>query len=65
MDWLVSILGITSIYLLGDKKKSGWVFKLVSQVIWIYLAISKELYGFIPLAALAGILAIRNYIKWR
>jgi len=65
MDWFVSIFGIISIWLVGNKKKSGWIFKIISQVAWIYLAIVKDLYGFIPLALIALIISTRNYFKWK
>lgn len=64
LDWIITILGLYSMYSVGNLEKRGWVYKLVSQIVWIILAIQKELYGFIPLALVAGILAIRNYIKW-
>jgi len=64
MDWIISILGIYSIWALGEKYKHGWIVKVVSQVVWIVLAIKENLYGFIPLAVLAGCIAVINYYKW-
>jgi len=65
MDWFVSICGIASMWLVGNKLKFGWILKVISQIAWIYLAIVKDLYGFIPLATIASIVATRNYFKWR
>lgn len=65
MDWFVSFCGILSMWLIGNKSKSGWIIKIISQIAWIYLAIVKDLYGFIPLASIAMVIATRNYFKWR
>ena len=65
MDWFISIMGILSIWFVGNKWKSGWILKFISQIAWVYLAINKELYGFIPLAVIAGIISVRNYFKWK
>lgn len=64
MDWAVTILSIISMWLLGEKKKSGWLYKLASQLAWGVLAVQKQLWGFIPLAVLTGMIAGINYYKW-
>lgn len=64
MDWIVSGLALYSMWLLGHKRRSGWLYRAASQGIWIALAIRKELWGFLPLAVFAGVLALRNFYLW-
>jgi len=64
MDWLLSILTITSNVLIGKKKYYGQLLLFFVNFLWIYYAISMKQLGLIP-AALANIgITIYYAYKW-
>lgn len=62
---VLSVIGITGIYLAGSKNIWGWVLGFSSQVLWIVFAIVTKQYGFILSALAYGWVYGRNYLKWK
>lgn len=49
MDWVASIITIIGIELLRRKMWQGFLVGLLNEIIWAYLAISREVYGLLLL----------------
>ena len=55
---------LTGTWLLGSKRKVGWLVSLFSQVLWSVYAITTKQYGWFPGIALYSLSAFRGYRKW-
>lgn len=62
---LLSVIGVTGLFLAGSKKEIGWIIGLGAQVLWFTFAIVTKQYGFILSALAYGWVNSRNYLKWR
>lgn len=65
MDWLAGILGLIAAYVIGCKKRSGFVIRIVEDTLWIYIAIRTGLYGLLIVCFLHLVLNIRNFYRWK
>ena len=39
LDWLGTLVGLTSIYYLGRRKKVGFVLRIVASLFWVAFAV--------------------------
>lgn len=60
-----SALTILMMYLLGSKRRSGFLVSLVNQVNWAVLNIMTGAYGLLVLTVVMTYLAIRGYRNWK
>lgn len=69
MEWwwsyLLSAVGITGLWVAGNKSKWGWVIGLSAQALWLTYSIITGQYGFLLSAFAYGFVYTRNLIKWR
>jgi Nicotinamide mononucleotide transporter len=63
-SWVLSIIGVTGLYLAGSGKRSGWAVGVGVQVLWITYAIVSKQWGFIIASLAYGGVNIRNWIRW-
>lgn len=65
-EWsaFLTIVGVTGMYFVGQKKRFGFLINLVNQVFWLTYAIVTQQWGFIPASLLWGIVFFRNYVAW-
>ncbi len=61
-DWIVAVITVSYLQLLASKKRIGWLIGVAAQGIWIYLTLSKHLYG---LTALASVMTVQFLYGWR
>lgn len=64
-SWLLSVIGITGIWLAGSKNKNGWLIGIFAQILWITYAVVTNQYGFILASLCYGFVYARNYIRWK
>jgi hypothetical protein len=64
-SWLLTGIGLTGIWLQGDKQKRGWLLGIGVQVLWVVYGVTTEQYGFIVSAVVYAAFYGRNYWKWR
>jgi len=63
--WLALAINTIGLVLLGLKFRTGWLFGIASEVLWIWVATDK---GIPPLALMSVIyigMATINWNKWR
>lgn len=63
-SWLLTIVGVTGMYLVGKKNRNGWLVAVASQGLWITFAIITGQLGFIVAAVIYGTIFIKNYLNW-
>ncbi len=59
------IIGVSGLFIAGNKNYWGWIIGILAQVLWIVYAITTAQWGFIVSAFVYGAVYIRNWIKWR
>lgn len=64
-SWILTGIGITGLYLVGNKSLWGWYIGIAVQVLWVTYAIVTRQWGFIFSAIVYASVNIRNYLKWR
>jgi hypothetical protein len=64
LPWILSVLGISRKYLLGEKNRWGWLVGLVTQLLWLVYIKETQAWGFLLLSAVGIYLNIHNFIKW-
>jgi hypothetical protein len=64
-SWLLTFMGVSGLYLAGNKSTWGWVIGIAAQVLWISYAIATTQWGFLFSAFVYGGVYIRNFIKWK
>ena len=66
LDWLILILNIYSYYLIGDRKKIGFILGLIGCVLGIFMFSYMQFsWAMIIMYLCFGFLNIKNYIKWQ
>ena len=65
MDWIAGILELTGDWTVGNKRKFGFILKFLGSATWIYVAITRQVYGLLLVCIPILIVHVRNYFKWR
>lgn len=65
IDIGAAVFAVIQVYLVGQKNWTGWVFGMVSSVIYIALGIYIHLYGLMVLESILFCMYARNLVKWR
>ena len=63
-DWLGMVFTFANLYLLGDKKKIGFVFGFFASICWLAFTIMANSIPGAFANAVFAFLNIRAYIKW-
>ena len=64
-SWLLTIIGVSGLFIAGNKNYWGWIIGISAQLLWIAYAITTAQWGFLFSAFVYGGVYIRNWIKWR
>jgi hypothetical protein len=64
-SWLLTGIGITGLWMLGNRWRAGFLVGLFAQVLWIAYAITTDQPGFFVSAVVYGAVNIRNYHAWK
>jgi len=64
MDYIAGFLELMASYLLGEKKKIGFLLNVVGAMLWIAIAIDYEIYGLLLVVVPAVVINFSNYFKW-
>lgn len=65
LDWIAAVFEIVGFWLIGNKKRSGFISCMMCSVLWTGVAIHAKLYGLLVIAILCFILHVRGYFKWK
>ena len=64
-SWILAGIGITGLWIAGNKSQWGWIIGIAAQLLWITYAITTSQWGFLFSAIAYGTVYARNLIKWR
>lgn len=64
-SWLLTVVGVSGLYLAGRRNWWGWAIGLGAQVLWIAYAVSTSQWGFLGSAGAYGWVYARNLLAWR
>lgn len=64
-SWVLTAVGVTGLFLAGQKRALGWAIGFSAQALWIAYAIATRQWGFIVSAVVYGAVYARNYLAWR
>ena len=65
IDILAMLITFTGIYLIGNKKRYGFVIALIGNIIWVALGVWVQSIGLLFANLVIIVLYLRNYIKWK
>lgn len=67
MGWSFALMaiGLIGLWLVGQKRKSGWAISFFGQTVWITYAVVTRQWGFIISAVAYGYINARSWLKWR
>lgn len=64
LEWLITVLGLASTWLLSRRNRYGWIANAASQVVWLYVAVVTRQWAFVIPSFAYGYLCIRGWIGW-
>jgi len=64
-SWILSIVGVTGLYLVGRRHWWGWCIAFINECLWCIYAVTTEQYGFILGAVAYGFIHLVNATRWR
>lgn len=65
IEFLASILTLSSLWLISKKKYSGWIISLMSCFLWVYISGAKNMHGLFIVQIGIGLISIKSLILWR
>ena len=65
MDFLAAAFELVASYVIGNKKRIGFLLNLIGNAIWVYIAFKVRIYGLLLVVLPAMVLNMRNYRRWR
>jgi hypothetical protein len=63
-SWLLTIIGLTGMWIVGNKHRWGFLLNFGNQALWITYALKSKQLGFLPASLLWGALYLRNWLRW-
>ena len=65
ITWIAAVFELSGIYLLGVKRRIGFILNMIAGSMWItYSFMSGSAYGLVMICGVALILNTKGFIKW-
>jgi len=64
MGWVGNVFLVLGLWLVGDKKRSAFIFSCIGETIWVFHALSRQMYDLAFICVIFALLAIRSWFKW-
>jgi hypothetical protein len=64
LPWLLSAVTIVQTWLTGNRWRWVWLLALANCGLWTWWTVLAEAWGMMPLNLFAGIVAVRNHLRW-
>ena len=65
MNWIAFVLISVGNLLVGDDKKSGFVWIGIGSIIWMAIGFKIKDYALVATNIVGTIVMVRNWLKWR
>jgi hypothetical protein len=63
-DWAAMLLTLLAIYMLGDKRRLGFVVMIVGNLSWVVVGVLAESLAMIVANLIFGAMNVRGIVKW-
>jgi hypothetical protein len=63
-DWIAMVLSVASLWMLGSRKRSGFVMMAVGNAAWIIYGVMAKNLPVVISNAVFVVLNLRGYVKW-
>jgi hypothetical protein len=64
VDWLATILGLTGVYLLGNKNKVGFIIFMGASLSWVTFGVMTGSFPVIIGSSIFFIMHLRGFVHW-
>lgn len=64
-SYLLTVVGISGLYLAGRKDRRGWAVAIASQGLWAAYAVTTGQWGFLVSAGAYTWVYAKNFLAWR
>lgn len=64
-SWCLAPFGLLGMYVVGLKKRWGWVLGMTTQSLWAFYAVGTGQYGFLIGTVSYFAVYLKNWIGWR
>lgn len=64
-SWVLTLVGVTGLYLAGRRNPWGWAVGVGAQVLWLAYAVHSRQWGFLLSCFVYGAVFTRNFVCWR
>lgn len=64
-SWCLAPFGLLGMYVVGLKKRWGWVLSMTTQALWAFYAVGTAQYGFLIGTCSYFAIYASNFWKWR
>lgn len=65
IDWVATVCGLTGVYLIGSKKRVGFLIMMVASLSWMTVGFIINSLALILGSAVFFSLHVRGWLKWR
>jgi len=65
VDWLATISGLTGVYLIGSKKRFGFLVMMAASLSWMTVGFLVQSFALIIGSTVFFSLHLRGWLKWR
>ena len=66
VDFLAGIMELSGAWLVGSRRKVGFLASFAGSVVWVIYVFSKgHTYGLLLVCVPAAVVSLRNYVRWR
>lgn len=64
-SWCLAPFGLLGMWVVGQRKRWGWVLSMTTQSLWAFYAIGTGQYGFLIGTVSYFAVYLRNWLHWR
>lgn len=64
LDWVAGFIELGATYLIGNKKRVGFVLHTFACILWIVVSFRTGVHGLLVLMVPSIVVNTRNWIKW-
>ncbi len=65
IDWLATVAGLTGVYLIGSKKRIGFLIMMIASLSWLTVGFMIQSFALIVGSVVFFSLHVRGWLKWR
>lgn len=65
LAWLALAFELSGNWVVGDKRRWGFVVKVAGSAAWLAVAVLSGIHGLIAASILGGLISVRNFHQWR